>query len=611
MNSVTRVLLGLAISSVPISLVAGQDFGPQRVISANMDVASVFAIDLDGDGDADVLSASTDSDTVAWHENVGPGNGVVGGNFGPQQVITSSADGATSVLAIDLDEDGDADVLVTSRYDKTVAWYANVGVGNGIGGGSFGSKQIISATVVSVMDAYAADLDLDGDADVLSASPNESSVSWNENLGGGVFGPRTYLSGNYPNILDLHASDLDGDGLMDVLSTSWTLDGLYWNQNLGGLSFGPQQNISKGPADGPRSIFSADLDGDGDSDVLSASDVDHEIASYENLGGGSFGPQQVISSNATGAASVFAIDLDNDGDVDVLSASSADNKIAWYENLGAGLFGPEQVITINALMAVSVFAIDLDGDGDADVLSGSRSDDKLAWYENFMGNDCNGNGVQDSEDITSGTSTDCNANWVPDECEIAGDPSLDCDLDGVLDSCEINSDPGLDCDGDGNLDTCQLAGDPSLDQDGDGVLDSCQCTFSSFCISTGNSTGLPGTIGWSGSASITANDLTLTASDLPPFQFGIFFYGADEWFNIMGDGVLCIAPPLYRIKTVVTTGTAGAASLAVDYNTQPFASGAGQVVAFSTWRFQLWYRDPTGGPAGSNTTDGLMVTFCP
>ena len=138
-----------------------------------------------------------------------------------------------------------------------------------------------------------------------------------------------------------------------------------------------------------------------------------------------------------------------------------------------------------------------------------------------------------------------------------------------------------------------------------------ECAFSNFCISTGNSTGLPATIGWSGSASISAADLTLTASDLPTFQFGIFFYGADEWFKIMGDGVLCIAPPLYRIKTVVTTGRTGTANLTLDYGSQPLASGAGQVTAFSTWRFQLWYRDPTGGPAGSNTTDGLMVTFCP
>lgn len=47
-----------------------------------------------------------------------------------------------------------------------------------------------------------------------------------------------------------------------------------------------------------------------------------------------FGPQQVIiEPELEGVQEVFAADLDNDGDLDVLSASSGDGKIAWYENL--------------------------------------------------------------------------------------------------------------------------------------------------------------------------------------------------------------------------------------------------------------------------------------
>jgi hypothetical protein len=85
-------------------------------------------------------------------------------------------------------------------------------------------------------------------------------------------------------------------------------------------------------------------------DVLSASEDDDKIAWYENNGSGNFGTQQIITTAADGAQSVYAADLDNDGDIDVLSASY-DNKIAWYENDGSGNFGTQQIITMDTWIA--------------------------------------------------------------------------------------------------------------------------------------------------------------------------------------------------------------------------------------------------------------------
>ena len=73
---------------------------------------------MDGDGDVDVLSASAFDDTIAWHEN----QDGVGGNF-TTHIITTSAVGAHSVFAIDMDGDGDIDVLSASSLDDTIAWY--------------------------------------------------------------------------------------------------------------------------------------------------------------------------------------------------------------------------------------------------------------------------------------------------------------------------------------------------------------------------------------------------------------------------------------------------------------------------------------------------------
>ncbi|MBK9461509.1 MAG: VCBS repeat-containing protein [Sphingobacteriales bacterium] len=55
--------------------------------------------------------------------------------------------------------------------------------------------------------------------------------------------------------------------------------------------------------------------------MLSASYYDNKIAWYENDGSGNFGTQQIITASVLGARSVYAADLDNDGDIDVLSAS--------------------------------------------------------------------------------------------------------------------------------------------------------------------------------------------------------------------------------------------------------------------------------------------------
>ena len=81
---------------------------------------SVYAIDMDGDGDTDVLSASIYDDTVAWYENLDGS----GGSFSTH-VITTSADGARSVFAIDMDGDDDVDVLSASINDDTIAWYVH------------------------------------------------------------------------------------------------------------------------------------------------------------------------------------------------------------------------------------------------------------------------------------------------------------------------------------------------------------------------------------------------------------------------------------------------------------------------------------------------------
>ena len=123
---------------------------------------------MDSDGDVDVLSASKNDDMVAWYENDGSQSFTV-------RVITTLADVAVSVYAIDVDGDGDVDALSASYRDNTFAWYENDG------SQSF-TEHIITTLADGARAVYAIDLDGDGDVDVLSASQNDDTVAWYEDV---------------------------------------------------------------------------------------------------------------------------------------------------------------------------------------------------------------------------------------------------------------------------------------------------------------------------------------------------------------------------------------------------------------------------------------------
>ncbi|MCI0636069.1 MAG: VCBS repeat-containing protein [Actinobacteria bacterium] len=371
-----RRLLAPALLCAATLPAAETPFGPAEVITSAADGArAVLAEDLDGDGDRDVLSASFNDNEIAWYENL---DGA--GTFGPQQVISDDPEGLRSIAAADLDADGDVDVLAVSESDDTVAWYENLD-----GQGAFGAERVISEEADGAFTVVTADFDRDGDLDVASGSRFDQEISWYANLdGAGTFGPPSPVASGV-DVFSLFAADVDLDGDADLLAASQADDTIAWYENLDGAgSFGPRQVITT-EADGAFAVIAADVDGDGDLDALSAAADDDTIAWYENLDGeGSFGPERAITTEADGARSVRAADVDRDGDLDVLAASTLDDTVAWFENLdGGGSFGPERAITTAAAGAFAVVAADVDGDGDLDALAASRDDDTIAWYANL------------------------------------------------------------------------------------------------------------------------------------------------------------------------------------------------------------------------------------
>ena len=285
---------------------------------------SVFAADMDGDGDMDILSASSTDDTIAWYEN----NGAADPTWTAANIATS-ADGAQSVFAADMDGDGDMDIVSASSTDDTIAWYEN----NGAADPTWAASDI-ATSADGALSVFAADMDGDGDMDIVSASHTDDTIAWYENNGAA---DPTWAAADIATSADaassVFAADMDGDGDMDILSASSNDDTIAWYENNGAADPTWAAADIATSADAASSVFAADMDGDGDMDIVSASASDDTIAWYENNGAAD--PSWAaadIATSADGAQSVFAADMDGDGDMDILSASLNDDTIAWYEN---------------------------------------------------------------------------------------------------------------------------------------------------------------------------------------------------------------------------------------------------------------------------------------
>lgn len=364
----------------------GQIAVKEEVIVFKNDVQNGFrdvvAADLDNDGDMDLISASQDDDMIAWYENI---DGL--GSFSEQKVITTSANYAYDVHVADINGDGFLDILSASTQDHKIAWYKNNG------DGSFGEQLVISTAVNLASCVYAADLDGDGDMDVIAGSLSDgglADVAWFENTDGlGGFGSKNVISTEVSGVQKVFTSDLDNDGDMDVLSASFADNKIAWYKNVDGLGTFSNQKIITTSAEGAYSVFAADLDKDGDADVLSTSWSvflnDNRIVWYENIDNDStFSEQKIISTSFLQPMDIYAADLDNDGDIDIVSGAANDNLICFENIDGSGDFSTQHVISDSAKGVYSVYCSDIDLDGYLDIIytSSSSDGDKIAWFKN-------------------------------------------------------------------------------------------------------------------------------------------------------------------------------------------------------------------------------------
>ena len=399
---------------------------------SNADPTGLAAADLDGDGDLDLATANRDSDNVAILLNNGDGT------FAPP-VPYDTGFFSVSVAIGDLNGDPFPDLAVTNAGDNNVSVLLNNG--DGTFGTSVPYAAGFGARVVAI-----GDLDGDGDQDLAVTNPNVppgNTVSILLNNGDGSFAPQvTYPSGNVP--WGITIADFDNDNDLDLAIVNAFHNAFPNNHavsillNQGNATFAPP--VSYQLPDEPRPLATADLDDDGDFDLVVGINGNSSPSSLPsaavllNNGDGTFSDAGSYPvPGVWGTRSVALGDLDGDGIPDVALGTWNIGNVAVLLGNGDGTFA-EAVVYGRGAGAPSVVLGDFDGDGDLDLASSNDNNWNVSILFNracgALPGDCDGSGIVDMADIPCFVA--CLLDPAPAACLIA-----DLNADGTPDGMDI------------------------------------------------------------------------------------------------------------------------------------------------------------------------------
>lgn len=285
-----------------------------------------YSIDIDGDGDVDALGASHSGDVIAWWENT---DGA--GTAWTQHTVDGSYDGARSVASVDIDGDGDADILGAADFIDDITWWENTD-----GAGTVWTEHTVDGEYDGAGHVSYADFNGDGHMDVLASSYYPGYVTWWENSDGtGTAWIEHTVASSFVTVFDVYSYDIDGDGDADILGAiSGNYDAIVWWENTDGAGTAWGEHTVDGDFDGVRSVHATDIDGDGDEDVIGGSvpSSGGAIAWWENTDGiGSTWTEHMLDDDFWYVYSVYSADINADGDPEVLGAAEQSHEIVFWD----------------------------------------------------------------------------------------------------------------------------------------------------------------------------------------------------------------------------------------------------------------------------------------
>lgn len=350
-------------------------------------------MDIDGDGDVDLVSGAEESGVTRLYLNPGPANAT---DAWPQRMIGNTPN-VEDALLVDLDGDGHLDVLSSSE-GPTNQLTAQFAPSDGdFLNGTWEQKSVDAAPDRQWM--FAEPL---GDRIIVGSKETDGELGL---LTPDAASPRDTSTWAYEKLTDMGwtmsiiARDMDGDNDVDILVSDrragGTQRGVYWLENGENWT----RNAVDVTGDSVMFLDIGDLDGDGYDDIL-APQFDSSDNSVLNVhfGDGTGLNWNTVTINWPGnfgrakAASIADVDGDGQNDI-VLSAALADgvSGIVWLEYVDSPMDADWLRHEISGLSGDKfdlIDMLDLDGDGDLDVLTteeGVGVDSEglgVVWYEN-------------------------------------------------------------------------------------------------------------------------------------------------------------------------------------------------------------------------------------
>jgi len=263
-----------------------------REYSLPSQAKGVCLADMDNDGRLDLLYTARGS---GYTDDLKRGRlsirqGLGDWKFG--RVIESDAGrSAYYVETADLNNDGYLDVMIPNEHDTCVTFFLNPGRTLFSAADHPLTGRILRATPIpnqrshAVNDVRAADLDGDGNQDLLTANLGTSTVSVFPGNGDGTFQKDILLEAG-KNGAFLETGDFDTDGDIDFVITHWTEDFASVFLNAGDGTFADRVDYRTGS--GNYGVAVADLDQDGDLDIITANYREKSMSLLSGVGDGTF-----------------------------------------------------------------------------------------------------------------------------------------------------------------------------------------------------------------------------------------------------------------------------------------------------------------------------------